>query len=182
MNTLSRNTKARRCSYDADRLVALIQHRYRCPPMRLAASRIDLSGERHAGFSVMISRTLHCRLLRLGAIHPSILSGRQDQPCVTEPVAIRTDRLTILWFLWTLGALAFWRVALFVALVGFGFFVLIGATGLLLAFEPLPWFRFSALIWAPSAVGFALGGIIGQMKEIRCPSLTFVDRLEHLAA
>jgi hypothetical protein len=82
-------------------------------------------------------------------------------------VAVRSDRLKILWSLWALGAVFLWRVLLFVALVGAGAYVTIGALALLLGFEALPWFRFSALIWAPSAAGLAIGAMMRRTKLLR---------------
>jgi hypothetical protein len=79
-------------------------------------------------------------------------------------VAIRSDRLRILWSLWTLGALFLWRVALFVALAGAGVYVSIGVMALILGFEASSWFRFSALVWAPLAAGAALASTARRMK------------------
>ena len=81
-------------------------------------------------------------------------------------MALRSDRLSILRSLWTLGAAVLWRVVLFVALVGAGAFVLIDAASLLVGFDPLPWFYASALIWAPLAAGFTLGDIARRRKAL----------------
>ena len=79
--------------------------------------------------------------------------------CVDRVMAIRSDRLIILRSLWSLGALVLCRIALFAALIGAGVLVLVGAGALLAGVDPLPWFRFSVLIWAPMATGFALGDV-----------------------
>ena len=101
------------------------------------------------------------------------------QLCVDEAMAIRSDRLQVLWSLWTMGATVFCRVVLYVALLGTGAYALIGASGLLLGFDPLPWFRVSVLIWAPFAVGLAIGNIMRQTKALwlregRPPNLELV--------
>jgi hypothetical protein len=79
-------------------------------------------------------------------------------------MAIRSDRLIILRSLWTLGAVVLCRIALFAALIGAGIFVLIGVAALLEGFDPLPWFRFSVLIWAPLAAGFAVGDVVRRFR------------------
>jgi hypothetical protein len=86
--------------------------------------------------------------------------------CVQHSVAIRSDRLRILWSLWTLGAAVLFRVMLFVALTGAGAYALIGTAALLLGFDMLPWFYATALIWAPLAVGFALGDVMRRRKAL----------------
>ena len=79
-------------------------------------------------------------------------------------MAIRSDRLIILRSLWSLGALVLCRIALFAALIGAGALVLVGAATLLAGVDPLPWFRFSVLIWAPMAAGFALGDVARRLN------------------
>ena len=98
---------------------------------------------------------------------------------VTHSMAIRADRVNILWSLWTLGAVVLSRLVLFTALAGAGAYALIGAAALLLGFDPLPWFYVSALSWAPLAAGFALGYIMRRMRSFwlrqgRPPNLELV--------
>lgn len=104
---------------------------------------------------------------------------RHARLCVNETVAIRSDRLRILRSLWIMGAAVLCRIVLYVALLGTGAYALIGASGFLLDFNSLPWFRLSVLIWAPSAIGLAIGEIMRQTKALwlregRPPNLEIV--------
>ena len=84
--------------------------------------------------------------------------------CVDRVMAIRSDRLIILRSLWSLGAVLLCRIALFAALIGSAVLVLIGAAALLAGLDLIPWFRFSVLIWAPMAAGFALGDVARRLN------------------